>query len=322
VQLPKKYKGKKAWPMVFNFHGSGDAGDSFSELWKGNPHADKAIAVTPTIPTEERMGWSGHGIRSFITEVYRYMLTHYNVDTDRVYFAGFSAGGAAAFYYPQSWPHLCAAFFARGRLWWNYKIMPYECTSVLRHVPGFFLVGLDDSEERVEGFRSAEAFYKEHDFNGVFHFVKGRGHEYMPEFDKEGYSYLLKHNRVKYPKSFDCLFFCYSDRPEDLPHHSEQYWLKALKFEHGGTPCHVEVEGNHIIITAPKGRFGRLLKKIRLHLNDEIVNLDEPVKVTVNDIEFFNEKLERSVDFLLDWFELHRDPRRLFWCPLELKTGR
>lgn len=111
VQLPKKYKGKKSWPLLYRFHGSGSNGSDYSKYWYDYPFSQEFIAVTPTIPTSERMGWRRHGIFDFFIKIHRYMLTNYNVDTDRVYFSGFSAGGGAAFYYSQCWPHISANFF-------------------------------------------------------------------------------------------------------------------------------------------------------------------------------------------------------------------
>lgn len=75
------------------------------------------------------------------------------------------------------------------------------------------------------------------------------------------------------------------------------------------------VEGNRIDIDAPK------LKRARLHLNDRIVDLDQPVTVTLNGDEIFSGDVERSAAFLLDWFEKHGDAKRLFWNQLEIAAS-
>lgn len=319
VQLPEKYKGKKPWPLLFLFHGSGDAGGPMAKWWSNNPFCQEFITVTPTIPTQERLGWRDGGQFDFFEKMYRFMITGYNVDTDRVYFSGFSAGGAAAFYYAQCWPHLCAGFYASARLWWLNNDMPNKSMSLLRHVPGFFIVGLDDTEERIEGFRSAEKYYKENKNNGVFHFKKGYGHEWIPNLNREAFGYLLMKKRVKYPKEFNGLFFYFNKCKEEEPFLSIVYWIKALKYDRWVTFCHVKVEGNNIAITAERTKSAKLsLKKARLFLNDAIVNLDELVRIELNGSEVFNGKVERSVEFLLDWFEKHRDPRRLFWNALDI----
>ena len=103
----------------------------------------------------------------------------------------------AAFYYPQCWPHLCAGFLARGRLWWINNKMLDESMALLRHVPGFFVVGLNDKAERIEGFRTAETYFKDQGFEGVFHFRKGYGHEWIPELNEDGFNFLLNRKRIK-----------------------------------------------------------------------------------------------------------------------------
>jgi hypothetical protein len=235
------------------------------------------------------------------------MITRYNVDTDRVYFSGFSAGGGAAFYYAQSWPHLAAAVCARSRLWWNHAQKFDECMAILEHVPVYFAVGLDDAKDRVAGFRRAEEYFEKREFDAVFRFVEGRGHKYMHELDKDAFNFLLERERVKYPKEFSGFYFRRSNLPEEEPFLTEQYWLKALEYDTLGTTCRVRVKKNRIAVDAPG------LRKARLHLNDALVDLDEPVAVTLNDAEVFNGPVERSMEFLLDWYDRHKDPRRLFW---------
>jgi len=316
VHLPAKYRGKKPWPMVMRFHGSGGSGQEYARLWEGTPPADQFIAVMPTIPTSERIGWNLAVTRGFVMEIYRYMLTHYNVDTDRVCFAGFSAGGGAAFYFAQTWPELCAGFLASGRLWWNNDSTRDECMSVLRHVPGFFQVGLDDAAERVDGFRTAEAFGRKGRFPWQFHFVEGVGHRIVPKVQLEGYEFLLKQERKRHPREFDAFFFGIRGRPEYDPFFTGAYWIRALDFNRTGTTCLVRVKGNRIDIEAPG------LRAVRLLLNDEIVNLDKPVTVTLNGEEVHSAMVERSVGFLLGWFEENRDPRRLFWNSVEVSMAR
>lgn len=319
VQLPRKYTGRKPWPMLVRFHGTGGSGGPMAQWWSSTPFCQDFITVTPTIPTKERLGWRRHGQFDFFQEIFRYMITHYNVDTDRVYFAGFSAGGAAAFYYAQCWPHWCAGFYARSRLWWLNDDMTDESISLLRHVPGFFVVGLGDTDARIEGFRAAEKYFKENEYKGLFHFERGYGHEWIPDLDREGFGYLLKQERVKYPKEFNGLFFYYNSLEEEEPFISTVYWIKAFKYDPWVTSCRVKVDGNQIAVTTERtARTKGRLKKARLYLNDEIVNLDEPVRVALNGEEVFNGEVERSVEFLMDWFEEHRDPRRLFWNAVEI----
>jgi len=312
VHLPEKYNGKTPYPLVFRLHGSGGDADNYSQAWTSVPTADRFIAVSPTIPSADRIGWNQKGAAELLDLAYQHMLANYNIDTDRVYLAGYSAGGGGAFLYAQAWPHRVAAIFSRSRLWCKFHKDWDGCMAVLRYVPGFYVVGLGDKEDRVEGFRRAEAFFKKRGYPAEFRFVENHGHEYMPEFDREGFPFLLKQRRIAPPKEFHAFFFQYSDQSEKTRAlFATQYWLTAAKFDPRGTAVTVRVEGNTVRIE------GKGLASGVLRLNDELVDLDQDVVVMLDDKEVHRGRVERSVRFLLDEFERVRDPKRLYWNRLE-----
>jgi hypothetical protein len=307
VELPPKYDGKTAYPLLFRLHGSGDTAAAFSKNTP-DPSFKNMITVTPEIPSADRMGWNQPGAFQLIDSVYRHMLQNYAVDPDRVYASGHSAGGGASFIIAQMWPHRFAAFFAMARIHWRYHPLPEPCMDILKHVPGFFVVGLTDTEERVGGFRTAEAYYKKHDLPGEFRFIPGQGHTYIRDQASQAFEFLLKKKRVKPPKDFCGLFAFYSDEPKsEEPLLLRQYWLEATKYSQGGTPCHVTVAGNVIDVAAEKLESGAVL------LNDDVVNLDQPVTIKLNGKTVHEGPVERSVDFLLDWYAKERDRGQLFW---------
>jgi predicted esterase len=308
IHLPKKYSGKKPYPLVIRMHGSGSDGDSYAQVWSSIPSADEFIAVAPTIPSADRMGWNQKGTSELLDLAYQHMLSHYNIDTDRVYLEGYSAGGGGAFYYAQAWPHRIAAIFARSRLWCKFHQDWEASMAVMEHVPGFYVVGLADQEDRIEGFRKAEAFFKKHRYPAEFRFVENRGHEYMNEHDREGYPFLRKQKRGPPPKRFETVFFGYSNQSEkERARFETQHWLTATKYDFRGTPVKVQVEGNTIRID------GKGLDAGVIRLNDQLVDLDQDVVVMLNEKEVFRGKVERSIRYLFEGYERRRDRGRLFW---------
>ena len=311
-KLPAKYDGKTPTPVVFRFHGSGDEGMSYV-AGSIDPALEKVILVAPQIPSRDRQSWHEPGSRGLVDNVFRHLLRNYNVDTDRVYLSGFSAGGGASYSYAQTWPHRVASFYAMGAIYSCFEEKDEACMDVLSHVPGFFAVGQQDTAERLKSFRTAEAYYKAKSLPGVFHFVSGKGHDYLSELDPKGFEYMFKNKRVRYPKEFHAIFFQYDNLREDEPYVTTCYWLVATKYSFGGTPCRVTAEGNTIEIQAPDLEAGTVL------LNDEIVDLDQAVVVKLNGSEVANAKVERSVQHLLDGFDRYRDRGQMFWNRIEFK---
>ncbi len=310
IKLPEKYNGKTAAPVIFRFHGSEGSG---LDMMNGPDEKAlaKAIVVAPQIPSRNRQSWQERGARALVDNTYRHLLRNFNVDTDRVYLSGFSAGGAASFFHAQTWPHRFAAFYAMGAVYSNVEESPQPCMDVLRHVPGFFAVGLGDTEDRLKRFREAEAYYKEKGLPGVFHFVAGKDHTYLSELDPKGFEYMLKNKRVRYPKEFNAMFFLYDNLKDDLPYLTTCYWLEAKTYNLNGTPCRVTAQGNTIEVQGAGLQAGAVL------VNDEIVDLDQPVVVKLNGREVANAKVERNVAFLLDVFDRNRDRGQVFWNRIE-----
>ncbi|MAG58431.1 MAG: hypothetical protein CMJ83_19255 [Planctomycetes bacterium] len=306
IRLPRGYSGKKPVPVLFRFHGSGDTAAAFDRTNESSVFS-QFLTVTPEIPSDDRMGWNQPGTFDMIDRIYRRLVREFNVDTDRVYLSGYSAGGGAACFVAEMWPHRFAGFFSMGRLHHAYHPNPKACMNVLRHVPGFFAVGLDDQKDRVDGYREAEAYYKEEGLPGEFRFTKRVGHSYQQNLDKPALKYLAKKSRNAYPRSFDAIFYSYQNRDKETLLRSRQYWLEAKRPAPNGTVCRVTVEGNTIKIDAKELRTGAVL------LNDHIVDLDQPVTVLLNGRKVHDGPVERSLEFLFGWFSENRDRRELFW---------
>lgn len=315
IQAPKR--SRKPAPAVIRMHGSGGTGERWSATWPSLSVSKKWIAITPTIPSGDRLAWNQPGGTELLDKAYRYALEHYNVDPDRFYVEGYSAGGGAATRLAQIWPQRFAGFYSRARTYDKYHVNPDASMRCAKWVPGFCVVGLNDKDERVKGYRDLEAFYKKENYTGVFRFVENRGHEYVAEIDADAFAFLAKHTRKRYPKSFHALFYKYNNANNTFE--KQQYWLRGIDFNPsgGGTPCDVSVEGNTVTIAAPN------LKKADVFLNDEIVDLDKPVTIKLDGETVFEGTVERDVGFLLDGYSRDPDVGRLYWnkVTIERKTA-
>ncbi len=308
ITLPKGYDGKKPLPVLFRFHGSGDTAAAFA---KNTIEAKQPfICVTPEIPSEDRQGWNQPGGYQLVDRLFHHVLQDFNADPDHIYLSGHSAGGGASYMFSQLWPHRVAAFYVMARLYWAFHLAPEPCMDTVRNIPGYFVVGLKDTDERVSGFRTVEAYYTKNKLPGVFNFVPNKGHDYMQEFHQKAYDYMSKAARVAAPKEIRGIFFIYGNQLDVEPITSRRWWLEA---KHGGydggagTPFHAKVDGNVIDIDAPNLRAGSVL------LTDGLVDLDQPVTIKLNGKEVHQGAVERSVSFLLDWFIQERDRGQLYW---------
>lgn len=112
IHVPEGYTATEPTPVVFMLHGSGAGAEDAQNAFGFNALSDreKFIAVYPQGMGDEEHGYDWNGGDccgqaskdkiddiSFLKQTYLNLKKNYNVDTSRVYIAGFSAGGIMAY---------------------------------------------------------------------------------------------------------------------------------------------------------------------------------------------------------------------------------
>lgn len=121
VYLPALYNGQTPRPVVFNFHGSGGAASSFEGYTRFKQVADTAnfILITPqglVLQPGNYSGWNnftgvvnGPDDVRFVSDMIDALVKQYNVDTTRIYSAGWSNGGLMGYHLAWQLGHRIAA---------------------------------------------------------------------------------------------------------------------------------------------------------------------------------------------------------------------
>lgn len=315
VQFPKGYDGKKASPLIYRFHGSGDTAEAFARS-TADPKLQGFIAVTPEIPSMERKDWHEPGSFEFMDRLHRKLLVDLSVDTDHVFFTGYSAGGAAAFSFAQMWPHRLASYYANGWLEWAYHPQREASMNALRHVPGVLAVGLNDKPTRIDRFRFAETYFKAEKLPGTFHFIAGKGHEYFDELASKFLAAAPRTTRKSYPKEIAGIFFVYANAESSEQFMLRRYWLavEAMRYGVNGPGFKASIKDNVVRIDGGDIRSGSVL------VNDALIDFAKDVVIQVDGKQVFSGRVERSISFLLDWFQTERDRNELYWNRIEFRT--
>jgi polyhydroxybutyrate depolymerase len=127
VHLPPDYDGSESVPLVILLHGGDQSPLNFSERCDTNDKADKEgfIAVYPMGIglSDELRGWNmGFGFRlpyylniddfGFIEKLIVTLQNKYNIDNDKIFIAGYSAGAMMAYYLACNLPQGIVAAYA------------------------------------------------------------------------------------------------------------------------------------------------------------------------------------------------------------------
>ena len=299
-------------PLFISMHGGGNAAPEVNESqWENQiklardykPQA--GLYVAPRAPTNTWNLWHEAHIDPLFDRLIQNMIVFENADPDRVYLMGYSAGGDGVYQLaPRMADRWAAAAMMAGH--------PNETSPLgLRNVPFTIHVGADDggftrNEVAGEWGKQLDELQKA-DPKGYPHFVhvhKGHGHWLNLE-DREAIPWMEKFTRNPLPEKIVW-------RQDDVTH-DRFYWLAVPKTEtKAGQEITAERSGQNIAVTAKSNA------SITLLLNDAMLNLDEPVTVTINGRSLPPQRAVRTCAVIRRTLSERGDPGLVFSAEIEI----
>lgn len=301
---------KDGFSLYISLHGGGNTASSVNDSqWKnqwGLYEPKNAVYVCPRAPYDD---WDMHfkpDLDGFYHEIIRFAVSHLNVNPNKVYVMGYSAGGDGVWRLaPRMADTWAAASMMAGH--------PGDVNLLnLRNTPFMVWCGaLDAAYERNK--RCAERIAELDSLqrasgNGYVHeghIVEGKPH-WMDRVDTVAVSWMAKHLRNPFPT--------------DIVWHQEEvlkssfYWIAVPEEEmERGKEVRLSVKGNNIRIEHCD------YTHLTLGLSDELLNLDKPVTVYLNGRKVMKKKVQRSREILEKWIARKGDTA--FACAAELELN-
>ena len=259
--------GRSLW---ISMHGGGNApkalNDSQWENQKVLYQPAEGVYVAPRAPWDDWDMWFKPPIDPMFEELIRTLVIYNNVNPDKVYLLGYSAGGDGVWRMaPRMADHWAAASMMAGHPG-DVDMRP------LRNLPFMIWCGADDAaydRNRIDAERGLQMdSLQRADPEGYIHethILPGKPH-WMDLEDKAALPWMAQYRRNPYPST---IIWVQGDRG-----HTYFYWVGVPEEEtKKGAELRVSVKGNTISILAED------YSSVTLYLNDAIVNLDRPVTV-------------------------------------------
>lgn len=288
--------GRSLW---ISMHGGGEAPEQVNtQQWQNQIRLyqpEEGIYVAPRAPTDKWNMWHQEHIDPMFAHLIESMVALRGVNPDKVYLMGYSAGGDGVW---QVAPRMADRFAAAAMMAGH----PNEAQlHGLRNLPfAIFMGEMDTAHKRSEvaTAKSAEiAELKKADPEGYVHLCRiypGLGH-WMNLKDTESVPWMAKFTRDPWPQKI--VWF-----QDDVTHH-RFYWLRlpegrAVKDQ----KITAETVGREIILT------GDVPTGTQILLSDQLIDLNEPLKISVNGAVPFYAKTVRTLGAIRAALKERLDP--------------
>jgi len=299
--------GRSLW---ISMHGGGGAPTQVNDSqWKNQIklyQPTEGIYVAPRAPTDTWNLWHQSHIDGLFDRLIENYVATRDVDPNRVYLMGYSAGGDGVYQLaPRMADRWAAASMMAGH--------PNDARpDNLRNIGfGLFMGGKDGAYNRnkvAEKWKGLLADLRKADPEGYDNMVRiylEMGH-WMKGKDAESLPWMAKFTRNPWPKKIIWR------QAKGIT--SRFYWLQIPEKHLGrGQRLTAEVDGQAINITAEK------TPRLVVRLSDQLLNLDKPVMITVNGEEKFSGKVKRSAREIIKSLDQRGDPASAATASVMLK---
>ncbi len=295
-------RGKRA--LYISMHGGGGAPTRVNDQqWNNQIQLyvpKEGWYVAPRAPSDTWNLWHEWHIDELFSRLIEDMVALKGVDPNRVYLMGYSAGGDGVY---QLAPRLADRFGAATMMAGH----PNDATADgLCNLPfRIYMGGKDAAYKRNEvaaqwGEKLAKLQKEQGCYEHKVTIYPEMGH-WMKKKDAEAVPWMATKTRKAWPQKV--IWGKSGKRSERF------YWL-------GGKPKDVviaSVKGQEIVIK------GAGKTPLTLFLNDKLLDLDEPVKVFLDDKEVYNGKLARTQEAIQQSFKQRLDPEMAATAIISLK---
>lgn len=284
--------------LFISMHGGGGAPSEVNDQqWKNQQRLyepSEGIYVAPRAPSDTWDLWHRAPVDQLLSRLIESMVIAHGVNADRVYLMGYSAGGDGVF---QLAPRMADRFAAAAMMAGH----PNETRpDGLRNLPFTIHMGAKDAAFKRNAVAADWATMLQTlaaaDLGGYPHLVEiheGKGH-WMDRVDASALAWMSQFNRTVLPKRIVWL-------QDDVLHH-RFYWL-AVDTPRERTRIVAVCDEQQIRIEEAPPDI-----PIRVRLDDRLLDLDRPVRITRNGREILNAPVPRTIGTIATMLRERSDP--------------
>ncbi|MBB76271.1 MAG: alpha/beta hydrolase [Planctomycetaceae bacterium] len=295
-------KPAKGRSLYISMHGGGGTTQAVNDQqWENQKRLyrpQEGVYLAPRAPTNTWNLWHQGHIDPLFDRLITNLIVFEQVDPNRVYLMGYSAGGDGVYQLaPRMADRWAAAAMMAGH--------PNEASPLSLRNIGFTLhMGALDKAYNRNGvarqWQARLAKLKEDDPHGYPHHVRlheGKGH-WMDRQDAVAVPWMARFRRDPVPQRVVW--------HQDDVTHSASYWLAVPEAAKARALVRADRDGQRVTLTSSD------VKRLTVRLDDRMVNLDDKVVIEGNGEMVFAGRLTRSIANLAASLAVREDPALMF----------
>ena len=299
--------------LFISMHGGGGAPKRVNDRqWENQKKLYKpteGVYVAPRAPTNTWNLWHEEHIDGMFARLIENMIVMEDVNPNRVYLMGYSAGGDGVY---QLGPRMADRWAAASMMAGHPNgVSPLS----LRNTSFAIYMGGKDAaykrNKKAAEWKQKLADLQSADPQGYHHLVTiypDKGH-WMDGEDASSLVWMQKCTRSPFP---DTVVW-----KQGGVTHSRFYWLKVDDSDRQAA-CEIRATLNGQVVTL-ETKNADDVKHVSLRFNDEMLDLDKPIVVKHGDETLFDGKLDRSIDVIETSLAERYDPKSVFSAQKKVK---
>jgi len=299
--------------LYISLHGGGNAPKEVNDQQWKNQHRlyapAEGVYLVPRAPTNTWNLWHEDHIDDMLDEIIKDAVVAADVNPNKVYILGYSAGGDGVFQLaPRMADRWAAAAMMAGH--------PGDAAALnLRNLPfAIFMGGVDSAYQRnthakewgilLDSLQDTDTAGFIHDV----HIYPGLPH-WMNRNDTTAIPWMAGFTRKPLPSKVSWV--------QDDRHHTRFYWL--------GTDSSTARTGDTAVVTIHQNNITiqqNTCESLYIYLNDQLLNLDKPVNIYLQDKLLFSGHIKRNEKLIQQTASAWMDEAFIFSARLEIRNGK
>lgn len=189
LYVPESYTAEKKWPLILGLHYSYGSGADYIVNWQLTAQRYGYMLLCPD--SGDNIHWSradGQRVMSLLNKI----MNKYNVDEDRIYLTGFSAGAHFSYYMGLKYPNVFKAVVPVGGSIFRY----YDrgdiklSKSAGKHIPVYIIHGTKDRTVHIDEARRSRDLLLKYGYEVKYEEIKGHDHTHPHQINNSVIEWL------------------------------------------------------------------------------------------------------------------------------------